>query len=70
LEGEEEQRLKMRRSLVTTRDIHAGEVLSVEDIEAKRPGDGITPDHLDEIVGKTVQTNIPKGYLMKYEFLN
>lgn len=70
LDGEEEQRLKMRRSLVTTREIIAGERLSYSDIELKRPGDGITPEHLDEVVGRTVNTDIPKGYLIRKEHLN
>ena len=69
LNGEEEQRLKMRRSLVTTREVHPGEKLSYNDIEFKRPGDGITPEHLDEIIGKTVNTYIPKGYLIRKEHL-
>ena len=69
LDGEEEQRLKMRRSLVTTREVHPGEKLSYNDIEFKRPGDGITPEHLDEIIGKTVNTYIPKGYLIRKEHL-
>lgn len=70
LNGEEEQRLKMRRSLVTTRDVRAGEKLLYSDIEFKRPGDGITPVHLDEVVGKTVNTDIPKGYLIRKEHIN
>ena len=70
LDGEEEQRLKMRRSLVTTRDIHEGDVLCADDIEAKRPGDGITPDHMEEFVGRTVKRDIPKGYLIKTEDFN
>lgn len=69
LEGEKEQRLKMRRSLVTTREIHRGVVLTAEDIEVKRPGDGITPDHLGDVIGKTVNTDIPKGYRIKPEYL-
>lgn len=69
LDGEEEQRLKMRRSLVTARALHAGETITEADIEAKRPGNGISPEHLEDIVGKTVLTDIPKGYLVKYEYL-
>ncbi len=69
LRGEEEQRLKMRRSLVTTRPVKAGEVLQTPDIEAKRPGDGITPDKIAIVVGKTVNVDIPKGYLIKPEYL-
>ncbi len=69
LEGEKEQRLKMRRSLVTAREIHRGVVLTAEDIEVKRPGDGITPDHLGDVIGKMVNTDIPKGYRIKPEYL-
>ena len=69
LEGEEEQRLKMRRSLVTTREIRSGEILEESDIEAKRPGDGIPPDQLDTIIGKAVNTDIPKGYVIKPELI-
>lgn len=69
LKGEEDQILKMRRSLVTTREIHSGEVLSVEDVEAKRPGDGISPDQLVNVIGRTVITDIPKGNLIKFEYL-
>ncbi len=39
-EDEIKQRLNMRRSLVYTRDIKAGETLRTEDITAKRPGAG------------------------------
>lgn len=70
LQGEEEQRLKMRRSLVSTKEIKAGETLQPTDIEAKRPGDGITPDKIGSVVGKTVCVDIPKGYLIKPEYLN
>ncbi len=69
LAGEEEQRLKMRRSLVATRNVHAGEILHDFDIEAKRPGTGITPEHIEQVVGKKVNTDIPKGYLIKNEYL-
>ena len=70
LDGEEEQRLKMRRSLVTTREIPCGAFLTEADIEAKRPGDGIPPNHLDEVLGKQVKITIPRGHLIKNEYLN
>ena len=69
LPGEEEQRLKMRRSLITTRDIKSGEILTPDDIDAKRPGDGIPPMELHEVAGKTAQTDIPKGHLLRWELL-
>lgn len=70
LESEEEQRLKMRRSLVTARYIHRGEILTPDSIEAKRPGDGIPVDQEEEVIGRTVNTDIPKGYIIRREYLN
>lgn len=70
LDGEYGQRLKMRRSLVATRDLKCGDIITEADLESKRPGDGIPPNQLEEIIGKTVKNDIPKGYLIKIEFLN
>ncbi|MCI8513987.1 MAG: N-acylneuraminate-9-phosphate synthase [Lachnospiraceae bacterium] len=67
--GEWEQRLKMRRSLVAARDIAQGEILTAADIDVKRPGDGIRPTELDSVVGETAKRDIPKGYLIRREYL-
>ena len=40
-EAEQEQMKKMRRSVIVTRDIKAGEILQLADLDAKRPGTGI-----------------------------
>jgi N,N'-diacetyllegionaminate synthase len=42
----------VRRSLVAVQPIKAGELFSVQNVSAKRPGTGISPMRLDEIVGK------------------
>lgn len=44
-----------RKSLVARRMIYAGEVFSVENITAKRPGTGISPMLWDEFIGRTAQ---------------
>jgi N,N'-diacetyllegionaminate synthase len=41
-----------RRSLVTGRDIDAGEVIEEEDLRFKRPGSGIPPFEVDAVVGR------------------
>lgn len=51
-EAEQEQMKKMRRSVIVTRDMKVGEVLRLEDLDAKRPGTGIPADRIDELVGK------------------
>jgi N-acetylneuraminate synthase/N,N'-diacetyllegionaminate synthase len=41
----------MRRSIVASRSIAAGEVITAEDLTLKRPGTGLAPRHWNEIVG-------------------
>ncbi len=64
---EYEQRKKMRRSLVTRRDLKCGDIISVEDVCAKRPGTGIAPDKLESILGKCINKDIPADMLIMPE---
>jgi len=41
----------VRKSLVAVRSIEAGEIFSMDNIGAKRPGTGISPMRLDEVLG-------------------
>jgi N,N'-diacetyllegionaminate synthase len=45
----------IRKSLVTSQAIKAGEVFTAENITTKRPGTGISPMRWDEVLGKTAQ---------------
>lgn len=53
-----EQRKTMRRSLVAARNLSKGSVLTFGDFSAKRPGDGISPDKIDILVGKKLIRDI------------
>jgi N,N'-diacetyllegionaminate synthase len=50
--SELETRQVARRSLVAARDLVAGTVLAPADLGAKRPGDGLSPFLLDNLVGR------------------
>lgn len=52
LESEAAARKNARRSLVATCDIQNGDVVTREMLTSKRPGTGISPDRINEIVGK------------------
>lgn len=41
-----------RKSLVASKAIHVGEILSAENIITKRPGTGISPMRWDEVIGR------------------
>lgn len=58
-----------RRSLVARRDIVSGTVLSEEDLAIMRPGTGLPPGSLSELVGRTAQVNIPAGTLLSWEMV-
>lgn len=41
-----------RKSLVASKLIKAGEIFTVENLTAKRPGTGISPMQWDEVIGR------------------
>jgi len=63
LECEEDVRRVSRQSLVTTRDLSAGHRLTRSDLTIKRPGTGVEPFRLDEMLGKrlreAVEADVP-----------
>lgn len=46
---------KMRRSLVASRSLPVGHLLTADDLDAKRPGTGIPPSELTGLLGKRVR---------------
>lgn len=58
LPEEIKQRDNMRRSIVVTRDIRAGERLAREDLDVKRPGIGIPPVELEKVIGCVVKNDV------------
>jgi len=66
-EAEQEQMKKMRRSLIVTKDLKAGHILTEDDLDAKRPGTGIPADKLDEMVGKELAQDVEADTLLKVE---
>lgn len=50
--SEVKNKLVVRKSLVASREIKAGEFFSAENIGTKRPGTGISPMLWDEVIGK------------------
>lgn len=51
-ESERKNRTAARKSVVAARDIRRGEILTEENIAAKRPGGGISPMRWEELLGQ------------------
>lgn len=64
LPEELEQRKQMRRSIVATKDLKAGHKLNKKDFDVKRPGTGISPDKLNELIGKTLTVDVEMDTLI------
>lgn len=54
-------RIEARRSITAARDIPKGKIITLSDLVMQRPGSGIMPDQIDEILEKKIKLNIPKG---------
>jgi N-acetylneuraminate synthase len=53
--------LAFRRSLYVTEDLRAGDVLTRQNLRAIRPGLGMAPRHLDEMLGRRVRRDVARG---------
>jgi pseudaminic acid synthase len=58
-----------RRSLFIVKDIPAGERLTEENVRSIRPGYGLPPKHLKDVLGRRVKSDIRKGTPLNWEML-
>jgi pseudaminic acid synthase len=57
----EQQSKEHRRSLYIVQDLAPGQTLTRDNLRAIRPGLGLPPKHLDELLGCTVRQPVPRG---------
>ena len=67
--SERDTALVARKSLVATRDIFTGEILTRELIAAKRPGTGLPPSMLTALTGRRAVRDIREGTLLSVEMI-
>jgi N-acetylneuraminate synthase len=61
LQGCERGSMVFRRSIYVVRDIAAGEELTRENIRSIRPGYGLPPKHLPEVLGRHAARDLKRG---------
>ncbi len=59
----------VRRSIVASCDISAGDVINESNITVKRPGTGISPMMWDIIIGRKARYDILKGMLLTWQMV-
>lgn len=62
-------RREARRSLVLTRDMKKGEVISEKDIMAKRPGTGISPRYTEIVVGRKILQDLAEDTVLTWDMV-
>ncbi len=57
------------RSLYVAEDIKEGEVITEQNVRSVRPGYGLPPKYLKDIIGKKVNRNLHKGDRMEFSYV-
>ncbi|WP_051195110.1 N-acetylneuraminate synthase family protein [Pseudobutyrivibrio ruminis] len=70
LESEKKARLNARRSLVAAKEIQKGDIITEDMLTFKRPGNGISADRFEDIVGKKANTTIKIDTVLKDEMVD
>jgi len=68
--AERDTAMAARRSLFLRQAVAAGAVLRAEDLEALRPGDGISPAKFEQILGRKARHSLPARHKLTMEDLS
>ena len=69
LKSEQSARENARRSIVAAADIPAGAILTEEMFTFKRPGHGISPNKIADVLGKRAKQNIARDIVLTHDML-
>jgi N-acetylneuraminate synthase len=61
--------IQFRRSLYVVQDLEAGDVLTKENVRAIRPGLGLSPKYLEQVLGKAVKQDVKRGTALRWGLL-
>lgn len=67
VKGAEQGNIVFRRSLYAVADIPAGATLTKDNVRSIRPGYGLAPKHLPDVVGKTATRAIERGTALAWD---
>lgn len=67
---QEARKPRQGRSLFSSADIKKGEIFTRENVRSIRPGIGLKPKYLPDLLGRRSVRDIPRGYPLQMEDLN
>ena len=65
----EQASAQFRRSLYFVRDLKAGEILSPDSVRSVRPGFGLPPKFLPQVIGRRLKENVSYGTPVRHDVL-
>lgn len=65
----ERKSLQFRRSLYVVEDLQPGDTLTTENVRAIRPGLGLAPKHLEQVLGLRVKEAVARGTPLRWTLL-
>jgi len=66
--GSEKKNINIaRKSIHLKNDLSSGHIIDIHDLIMKRPGDGISPMQIDQIVGKTTLSDLKKDNKLSFK---
>lgn len=65
----EKKSIQFRRSLYIVKDLMVGDILTKENVRAIRPGLGMPTKYLEQVLGKTVKQDVPRGTGLSWKML-
>ena len=66
LPSEDIARLNARRSIVVARNLPAGHLITEADITYKRPGNGVSPLHWDDVIGRMTTRALEEDHVLMW----
>ena len=70
MEGSERANLVFRRSLYVVADVRRGETLSHDNVRSIRPGYGLPPKYLPDILGRPARRDIARGTALAWDLVS
>ena len=59
-----------RRSLFVVKDMKTGEVFTKENVRSIRPGHGLPPKHLKDVLGRHAEKDVSRGTPLSWDLVS
>ena len=67
--AEQEKKLKFRRSVVYVKSLPKGHIINKDDLTGKRPGTGVSPELIENIIGRKLNTSVEGDTLLDWNHI-